>query len=496
MLSRVALAVLIVAPCAGYSSDYWVEPLEATKRAKVTIESDAVYTEFRMPAWAPGDYQIFAYGKQIKAIRFSKDGEAAAHVVTPDVNLWQIPNGADRVEYVVGESAGNFSPNLRVAPGEFFVNGGGVLGWFVGDERNPQKLIAKLYSTGPAVCSLPTVPVEDGWAAFQAIDYDELIDSPLVVGRDVKVFEYDVLGVPHKIAAYGNGPFGDLSGWEGVTKPVVEEAVKLYGDIPYKQFIFFCEFGRRPFGGLEHKNSTRLGLWSKNPQQAAGLAAHEYVHTYNVKRVRSKVLGPFDYSKQADTGALWWLEGVTDYYASVFRYRAGMTTKENLLNGFARSHVSLMRNPARFKVTADESSMRVWESRGSNGFGGLSYYQKGHLAGVCLDLAIRIGSDGKSSLDDVMRQLYEECKDGPGFEEGRIRELCVQFGGDTLGPIYDRCIHSAEELPLDELLHKAGYMREKGVISVDPDASLKAAKIGANWPNLTLSSTKTAADRN
>lgn len=234
----------------------------------------------------------------------------------------------------------------------------------------------------------------------------------------------------------------------------------MFGSLPYQEYVFFCDFNGG-YGGLEHLSSTRLGIYSKNASQAAGLIAHEYFHAFNVKTIREQPLGPFDYSKPANVSTLWWLEGVTDYYADVMRLRAGLIDEEDFLNDVGGSYAALLRNQARLKVTAAESSEKVWTVRGSQGWGGLSYYHKGKLIGVCLDLAIRLETKGARSLDDVIKALYEETKDRkPGYAPNRIRELCIQFGGEKLGPIYDRCVSTTQELPMDDLLSQAGFVRE------------------------------------
>jgi predicted metalloprotease with PDZ domain len=134
-------------------------------------------------------------------------------------------------------------------------------------------------------------------------------------------------------------------------------------------------------------------------------------------------------------------------------------------------------------TSADESSRRVWESRGSQGFGGISYYTKGKVIGFALDLAIRAESGNRHSLDDVIRDLYVECKGPNGFSETRIRELCVKYGGDKLGDLYDVCVMQAVRIPIEPLLTAAGLTIVNGVISDDPSATEQSKAVASSLPN-------------
>ena len=234
-------------------------------------------------------------------------------------------------------------------------------------------------------------------------------------------------------------------------------------------------------GGLEHMDSSRMVAYSNDGKRMAGLIFHEYMHTFNVKRIRSKPLGPFDYTKPALTDALWWLEGVTDYYADVMRHRSGLMSRAQFLRAMGGSLNTIRRNGNRLKVSAAEMSRRVWESRGSQGYQ-MSYYSKGKAVGVLLDLAIREGSGNVHTLDDVMTALYRECIKGPGFAEGRIRELCIAYGGASLGPIYDVCVNQAANMPIESVLKSVG-LRWTGSNIVDvQNVSAEKVQVRKGWP--------------
>ena len=176
------------------------------------------------------------------------------------------------------------------------------------------------------------------------------------------------------------------------------------------------------------------------------------------------------------------MEGVTDYYAEVLSVRAEIKNRQSLMRGLSSEYRAFQRDADRLKISADESSRRVWESKNSSGYG-INYYTKGKLIGWILDLAIRGHTGGKKSLDDVMSALYNETKGTkPGFSDNRIRELCIQVGGETLGPIYDDCVIRAVELPLDSVARNVGMTLVNGIVSDDPAAKSAA---GSSWPFAT-----------
>lgn len=459
-VKRLSLALLALGSLAQ-AAEYTFGADSDTQLAIVNVKVSKPSAGFNIPAWAPGDYEIFNYGQYVKSISFFRAGkEVPAKLVGQ--NRWTVEGGADAVVYSVAPSRGNFTPNLRIRANEYYASGPGVLGWFDG-HTNEEQRIALVSPKGwkssmalpKSIASAP-LGIEGMHHTYTAPNYDVLIDSPFVVGTTIREQKFEVRGKPHRIVAYNLAEQADLKAFADVGAKIAEEAYKLFGEFGYDQYDFMLDFGG-PGGGLEHLNCTRIGLSSRaTAQSAVGIMAHEYFHNYNVKRIRAKSLGPFDYSKPAITGTIWWLEGVTDYFADVLVTRAGLKS----LGEFQRGEAGAIRGAsegAYTRVSADESSRRVWEARGSYGFGGVNYYARGHAAGAVLDLAIRAHSGGKYALDDVIKALWEECKGGkPGYEDARIRELCVKFGGSALGPIYDASVMKAGPLPIGEALKPWG----------------------------------------
>lgn len=466
-------------------AEYTFTPLPETGNAHVRVRLAGNAQEFWLPEWAPGDYQIFSYGKFVESIWFKKAGLDVPSVKDPILGKWTLPQGADTVEYIIKPSRGNFSPNLRVTATDAFVSGPGVFGWFVGNDMQRQTLRIKLMPEGAtAHTTLRPETSSSEYAVFSAPNFDEMIDAPFVVGTGIRTQNFEVAGVPHGAVLYGGE--ADLISFQRVGRKSAEQSLALFGELPMPRYIFFVDRGRGGGGGLEHSNSARLGMWTGDAGEAVEFIFHEYFHAFNVKRIRERPLGPFDYTKPAMVSTLWWLEGVTDYYATILAHRAGLQTREEMLRDFSGSYASLLRNPNRLRVSAEESSLRVWEARGSQGFGGLNYYQKGRLIGLILDLAIRDATDGKRSLDDAMRILYAECKGGkPGYTPERLKEIIVQVGGPSLDELYEVCVRQAVEMPMQEVLAMFGIVMDGANWIESQDATERAMALRAAWPSPT-----------
>jgi len=480
LIAAMTLGAVSLSSAATYT--FRADSVAGLATVKIELGESRESRAFSMPAWAPGDYQIFDYGQYIKSIKFTRKGQVVS-AQPRGVNRWILDSPADTVEYTIAPSRGNFSPNLRMREKETFISGPGVFGWFDGATKEKQVLrMVKPAADWKVVSSLKAGAVEADRAESIARDYDELIDAPIVSGPGVRVHEFEVGGKPHVIVGYGQPDGVDLADFARVAKGAPEEAKKLFGELPYDRYMFMFDFGG-PGGGLEHRDSARMGLSARqSADSAAGLIYHEYFHAFNVKRIRSEVLGPFDYTKPAITGTLWWLEGVTDYYSDVLQVRAGLADRDGFVSQ-VRNVFAQVSTGRYVQVSADESSRRVWETRGSFGFGGVSYYTKGWAAGAMLDLAIRAHSGGKHSLDDVIRKLWNECKgDRPGYKDARIRELCVEFGGSALGGIYDATVMKAGLMPFDAALSPWPMIKfhPEGGFAIAADANLPSAF--ANWP--------------
>ncbi len=284
--------------------------------------------------------------------------------------------------------------------------------------------------------------------------YDEFIDHPIQLGKfDRRTFA--ISGIPFEVVyvAPDNKPLCDMDAETERLRRVSEPALKMFGGAGFKRYVYIIHLSIGNFsGGLEHRACNVQAIANSPELHLDDLAAHEYFHAWNVKQIRPKILGPFDYTGPQRTANLWFAEGVTDYYSKLHTFQSGLKT-ESWLNDELVSQIHQLQNGQTRKTkTVEESSRECWESDGF-GVGDLSYYTKGLLAGFLFDAAIIDATNGKKTLDDVMRKLFVEHKlPKPGYGEDELRLTINEIAGTDLSALYNKMIRTTDELPYDVLL--------------------------------------------
>jgi predicted metalloprotease with PDZ domain len=457
---------------------YALEPLlnETPRRLKVTMHIATRGREslsLQMPVWSPGDYHLQNHAQYVQDFRAEEIRQETARPLPfahPDANTWRIQTaGTDtiRVTYFLPETPpGFFSENVQLREKQVFVNGPAAYMYIVGNKDAPADMLLHLPEGWSAEMPLPQGPpggVPGNAARFLAPDYDTLADSPLLMAAPdaMTTREFTLNGVTHRAVYFGRkDSVKDFDVYTPMLRQIAEAENRIMGVTPYARYDFFFEVGGRG-GGLEHLNAARLSFFPAQPRFIAPFVAHEFFHLWNVKRIRPRVLGPFDYIHPPRTRNLWFAEGVTEYYAHVATCRAGLYSEDDFYRHWRGAIQAMRRNPARLKVTADDSSLRVWEAGNSSGYGGLSYYAKGELIGLCLDLKIRHLTDNRRSLDDVMRLLMQRHNlPRPGYGEDELRATVSEVAGYDLSAFYDLLARSTQEMPFDECLSYAGLDAE------------------------------------
>lgn len=460
MRAIIVLASLCAACICAADIRYVVSPDIEKNRLKVTVVIPArgEKTQVQIPNWSPGSYRLANFAGNIEDMQGSDTAGAALQTERTDNNTWTISNDAAnavRVSYFVPAQLQYGTIHYSGPPTYVYVLG-----------RKNEKCVLQ-------------VSVPDGWRVavgldevsgqkntFSASDYDVLADNPVTIG-EFRMDTYSVRGKPHYIVLRGIAKDDvDMEKLKKYCSFVTQSMTDFFQDIPYNKYVWHFDVGDRTDGGggLEHLSSTQIGLGSGLGPRSFSVIAHEFFHLWNVKRTRSKPLGPFDYLVLPKTGALWFLEGTTDYYASLLPTRYGWRSEEDLFDDLISNMDSVRSNSARLQVSPFDASFRVGEAsngRGNSSGYNISYYNLGWLAGFCLDVEIREKSNGKYSFDDVTRALYAMCKGGkPGFEEDEIRKQCVKFGGASLGEFYDAVIMRPGEMPIEAQLAKLGLKTE------------------------------------
>ncbi len=447
------LAGLAVCSPAFSTISYSVEVSPGLAGVIVTMDipNPGSSVEVEIPRWAPGSYRYSDPFRNVSGLS-AWNGSQSLAVSKPGDSTWKIEsNGADRVRVrylmkgaVTGETHHFSGPSTYM-----YVKGRK-------DERAFLKL--NLPTDWDSACGLDAV----GKHQYIADDYDVLADNPVSVGKFIRD-TYVSNGVPHEIIYYrGAVNLVDRAKTKKACEVVSQAHADFFGGFPFKKYVW--HFSVNPniggAGGLEHLSSTQIGMAAGLSYSTVSVFSHEYFHAWNVKRIRSAVLGPFDYQVLPKTGALWWLEGVTDYYADILLYRGGFASDPEFLESISDNTLTVRRNPERMNISPYDSSYRVSEASGGRGNSqglGVSYYPTGWIAGFCLDVELRSLTGGKKTLDNVTWDLWSMNKDNqPGFHEGAIRELLVKHGGSKMGEVYDQWIMKPGEMPVETQLAKLG----------------------------------------
>jgi predicted metalloprotease with PDZ domain len=467
------IAVLFsLASLAGADINYIVtiQPSGATP-ARMTVSLDipveSAATVLQIPNWGPGSYGYSDYWKNVQDVKAMGKGKEI-EPTKPNDYTWTIPTaglGTVRVTYTVP---------MQISEEMGHYRGPSTYMYVAGRKHEKCNLMIDLPKGWKIATGLDGMPpgktrlgtpgtFDDDQGFYSAPNYDVLADNPVTYGK-YRELRYTVDGKPHIIAMYGAARNDvDTDFLLKACSFISAMENDLFGNKPpYTHYVWHFNVGKRPDGGggLEHLASTEITLANGLGPGIIGVNAHEFFHLWNVKRIRSRVLGPFDYTKLPETGALWWLEGVTEYYAHELMTRYGYWDDKKWYATVITNLNAVRSNPAHLEVGPYESSFRVKDAangRGnSNGYK-ISYYNLGVLVGLCLDIEIISQTKGRRSLDDVERALWDECKgDQPGFAEDEIRNQCVRFGGPALGDMYDRIVMHAGEMPIEEQLAKVG----------------------------------------
>lgn len=460
-------------------------PTPASHRLHVQIREEHPAdgnVDFAIPAWTPGYYQILNYQADIEHVCATDDAGHSLTITHPSLRVWTVVMSAQDpaptrivLDYDVNAheaGLGFFGASLDAALQRGYINGASAFLYEVGKTQRPVRLeialptgwkLATSLTPGdeslPPTSSLPVRSRREAAHQFQADSYDALIDCPIQLGQFGST-EFVSDGATFQCVCVGSNDW-DRPRVSAVLAKIVHAAIKVFGKPSFQRYVFFYHIGGGGFqGGLEHRNATVIhlgvGLRDGKAEEFQTVTAHEFFHAWNVKRLRPAGLGPFDYTQPVRTASLWWAEGVTDYYADVILYRAGLRDKSWLLSDLASRMDELDNNPSRLRVTLEEAGRKAWEGQ-SEGFDGLSYYLKGSLVGLYFDLRLRELTDGQRSLDNVMRLLDTRygSKDR-GYPEDALLAALESVAQTDMHAEYADLLRSSKEIAWDATLKPAG----------------------------------------
>ncbi len=421
--------------------------------------------DLKMPVWTPGYYRIVDYAKAVKDFRVEDGSGRALAFEKTAKNTWRVRTGkaASFVASYDVYAFTRFVADSYLGDDGGFITPAGLFMHLSGRLKDPATVTIEPYSDWKQV-STGLDPVPGRANTFTAPDFDTLYDCPILVGN-LEILTFEAAGKPHTVAAYDLGSF-DRAKFTGDLAKIIEASATLMGELPYRHYTFLI-IGPGG-GGLEHLNSTAVTLGPGSLADPLGyerwlsFIAHEYFHLFNVKAIRPFALGPFDYDRENYTDMLWFSEGVTVYYEYMLLNRAGLMSRDRVLERLGSTIATYENAPGRHHQSAALSSLDTW-----TGFFGrnehaanttISYYDIGCGLGVLLDLRIREASKGRASLDDVMRMLYRTFykEKKRGFTDREFREVCERAAGASLGEIFDVFAATTEKWDYAKYLGAAG----------------------------------------
>jgi predicted metalloprotease with PDZ domain len=410
-----------------------------------------------MPVWTPGSYLVREYARHVQDFRVEDMRGSLLKWKKINKHTWHVDtDGREQIKINYSVYANELTVRTNELNDEHaFWNNTALLMYVDGylDVSSILKIVPP--PNWEVATGLPSV--KDSLNTFSANNFDELYDSPVEVGR-LKTLSFNVSGIPHRIVIDGEGNY-DLKQIERDIKKIAETTIELMGgDVPFKDYLFIIHSRAdvRP-GGLEHTNSTAIN-WPRNDfrpdinyRKFLAVVAHEYFHIWNVKGIRPDVLGPFNYTRENYTTLLWVAEGITEYYEKLLLRRAGIISDREYLDALSEAIEKLQNVPGRHEMSLEESSFDAWikyyrpDENSINSQ--VSYYDKGGLVGMLIDLEIRKRSKGSKSLDDVMRYLNMEFfKKNRNYSAEDFQKAVELIAGSSMDTLFNKYVRGRDEL--------------------------------------------------
>lgn len=440
--------------------------------------------DLKMPAWTPGSYLVREYARHLQ--NFSAHDDRGQPLAWQKVakNHWRIENGTtDRITVRYQIFANELTVRTNHLDGTHgYFNGAAIFFYVPNYQQQPIEVtIVPPHPDWNIATALPAKPGSSN--TFWAKDFDTLVDSPFEIGLHTRL-EQEILGKPHAWVIWGKGNL-EVDRLLADTQKIVETEAAMFGGLPYDRYLFLLHL-TNGYGGLEHKDSCSLiydRRGFRKPEQYERfiqLVAHEFFHLWNVKRIRPKALEVFDYEGENYTPSLWFCEGVTSFYDLLIPLRAGIYGAKSYLKHLGQEISRYLTTPGRKVQPLSESSFDAWiklyrpDANSPNAQ--MSYYLKGALVTLLLDLRIRTAHNHAKSFDDVLRILWEQFgQEEIGFTPEQLKATIEAVAGQDLTEFFDRYIDGLEELPLESALAEFGVELRSNVAEVPPYLGLRAA---------------------
>jgi predicted metalloprotease with PDZ domain len=473
---------------------YRIEPRDLRAHlfaVELTIAEPAARQQVALPVWIPGSYLVREFSRHLQNLQAIQSGRSIA-VNQLDKCTWDIdaqPGSPLTLTYEVYA----FDNSVRTAwldGTRGFANGTSLCLRVIGQEDRPHRVDFQPPAERPAwklaTGLAPVKTTRRGFGQYLAADYDELVDCPVEMGEFWQG-DFKAAGIPHVLVVAGAAGSMDAERLLADTRRICEEAIRFWhghGKPPFSRYVFMLNLVDDGYGGLEHRNSTaliasrrdlpRLGE-ARAPEgyvTLQGLISHEYFHTWNVKRLRPDAFARYDYTRENYTSLLWFFEGFTSYYDDLLLRRAKLIDDATYLKLVNKTINQVLQTPGRKVQSVAQASVDAWvkyyrqDENTPNAT--VSYYTKGALVALCLDLTLR--AEGHTDLDAVMRALWHRCQAGP-MAEADLAGVLRELGGRSFQRELNQWVHGTRELPLKAQLAAHG-------IDVHEDPAQLAQRLG------------------
>ena len=447
----------------------------------LTVPAPQAAQTVSLPVWIPGSYLVREFARHLQGLQ-ARQGRRAVALTQLDKCTWRV-DAREGEPLQLSYQVYAFDPSVRAAwldTQRGFFNGTSLCLRVHGLESQPHQLelvpVPGQARWQVATALTPKRCNRQGFGLYEAEDYDELVDSPVEMGRFWSG-DFVACGIPHRFVVAGALPTFDGARLLADAQKICETAIRFWHGpgaraarrAPHRRYVFMLNAVHDGYGGLEHRHSTalianradlpRVGEGAK-PRAGyvtlLGLISHEYFHTWNVKRLRPDAFAQYDYTQENYTPLLWFFEGFTSYYDDLLLRRAGLIDDATYIGLLSKTIEQVQQTPGRQVQSVAQASFDAWvkyyrmDENTPNAT--VSYYTKGALVALCMDLTLR--REGHS-LDAVMRGLWQRCGAGPMREQDLLDELQAQTGRSWQGTVH-RWVHTTEELPLAPLLQAQG----------------------------------------
>jgi predicted metalloprotease with PDZ domain len=446
-----------------------------------------------LPVWRPGRYEILDLAGGIRDVRASSASGSSLPVVKTDKTTWRITtNGAPEVRVSYRVYANSLADRTRhVDDTHAFLSGAAI--FFYSPERREDPVVVNLEAPANWKIATGLEATQGNPRRFTAANYDVLADSPLEIGTH-DLIQFDVNGKPHEIAVWGGAKYEPEKLKTDFSK-IIKSQADIFGELPYRRYVFLIHVGPEARGATEHLNSTiiqapRRSLENEEAYKSLlGTVAHEYFHTWNVKQFRPAGIHPYDYSRENYTDLLWVAEGTTSYYDDLTLARTGLNKPDDYLKIIGDEIHSIRNRPGARVQNLAESSFDAWvkfnQPTPDDANATVSFYSAGALASLLMDMELRSRTQNRVSLDDVMRTMYRRFPlSGSGYTTADLIAVLEELSGVQWDAFFSSYINGTEEFPFETALNFVGLE-----LALDPE---KKEETGKQVPYAGL----TLGDRN